>query len=397
MKQRRSIIWAGLAIAIAILLGLGLRPQPILVEVTPIKRAPMQVTIEEEGITRVKDRYIVSAPVSGFIRRIEWTVGDAIEQKVLLTELEPLRSAVLDPRSRAEAEARVAAARSALLSAEEQVAAIKADADFASSELVRKEQLSINQVISEDELSATRAADQRARAMLRSAEFAVDVARYDLDAASTLLKYSAAQESEDILKERVAIRAPVNGSVLKVHRKSEGVVGAGTPLIELGDPTALEVAIDVLSFDAVQIKPGGKVIIDRWGGSQLEGVVRLIEPIGFTEVSALGVEEQRVWVIVDITSDHNEWDSLGDGYRVEASFIIWEQDNVLQAPSASLFRQQDAWAVYVVDDGIARLKNVDIDQRNGLMSQILSGVNENELVIQHPDNKISDGARVKIR
>jgi len=357
----------------------------------------MQVTIEEEGKTRVKDRYIVSAPVSGFIRRIEWTVGDTLEQKQMLTELEPLRSSVLDPRSRAEAEARVAAARSALLSAEEQVAAVQADADYADSEYLRKQQLSITQMISEEELSATRAADQRAKAMLRSAQFAVDVARYDLDAASTLLKYSAAQESNDILKERVAIRAPVNGSVLKVHRKSEGVVNAGTALIELGDPAALEVAVDVLSFDAVQIKSGTPVKIDRWGGSTLDGVVRIIEPVGFTEISALGVEEQRVWVIVDITSDQNEWTSLGDGYRVEASFVIWEEEAVLQVPSASLFRLNEGWAVYLYDDGYARLKAVDVGQRNGLMSQIISGLDVGDVVIQHPDNKLKNGVRIKLR
>lgn len=397
MKLQRSVIWAALALVIVTLLVLGLRAPPILVEVAEVGRAPLRVTIEEEGKARVKDRYEVSSPVSGFIRRIEFEVGDSIERGDMLTELEPLRSDVLDPRRRAEAEARVAAARSALLSAEEQVAAVKAESDHASSEYQRKKKLSQNNVISEEELSTVYTADKRARAMLRSAKFAVDVARYDLDAASTLLKYSAAQSSEGILKERVAIRAPVTGSVLKVHRKSEGVLGAGTPLIELGDPAALEVAVDVLSFDAVRIKPGAAVEITRWGGPLLQGIVRLVEPVGFTEVSALGVEEQRVLVIVDIVTEGEQWRSLGDGYRVEASFILWQQDDVLLVPSSSLFKFEGRWVLYVVEDGYAQWREVRLGQRNGLLVQVLDGVEAGERVIRHPDNALEDGARVKLR
>lgn len=397
MKQKRMIIWGSLALLIGAVLAFGLRPQPVLVEVATAERNAMQVIVEEEGKTRVKDRYVISAPVSGFIRRIEWKVGHQLEQNQLLTELEPLRSSVLDPRSRAEAEARIAAARSALLSAEEQVAAAKADAEHTASEFLRKQKLHKTQLISAEELSAVRAVDQRAQAMLRSAKFAVDVARYDLDAAGTLLKYSAAENGTGDLKERVAIRAPVNGSLLKVHRESEGVVSAGTPLIELGDPGALEVAVDVLSFDAVQITPGVEVKINRWGGTPLEGYVRLVEPVGFTEISALGVEEQRVWVIVDITSNRQQWQSLGDGYRVEASFILWSEEDVLQIPNSALFRVNANWAVYVVEDDKARLQQVELGQRNGLYSQVLSGVNEHQQIIMHPDNSIEDGARVMVR
>jgi HlyD family secretion protein len=397
MRQQRTIIWSAIVLAVAALLALGLRPQPVLVETALVERAPLRVTIEEEGQARVKDRYIVSSPVSGFVRRIEWRVGDTISRDNLLTELEPLRSDVLDPRRRAEAEARVAASRSALLSAEEQVAAVQADADHAKSEYQRKQKLIESKVISEEELSLALRADQRSRAMLRSAKFAVDVARYELDAASTLLKYSAAQNSDAVLKERVAIRVPVNGSVLKVFRKSEGVVSAGAALIELGDPRALEVAVDVLSFDAVQIKAGAQVEISRWGGVLLQGIVRLVEPVGFTEVSALGVEEQRVWVVVDIVSDDEQWQSLGDGYRVEAAFILWQADDVLQVPVSSLFRVDDQWTLYIVEDGYAQWRQVELGQRNGLYAQIMSGVKEGERVIQHPDNALEEGSRVKLR
>ena len=397
IKLRRIIIWGAIGLVISALLVLGLRPQPLLVETAEVLRAPLRVSIEEEGKARVKDRYEVSSPVSGYVRRIHWKVGDKIARNDLLTELEPLRSVVLDARSRAEAEAKVAAARSALLSAEEQVAAMQADADHASSEYQRKKKLSDNKVISEDELSIALAADKRASAVLRSAKFAVDVARYELDAASTLLQYSAAQSSDSVLKERVAIVSPVDGTVLKVNHESEGVVIAGTPLIELGDPAALEVAVDVLSFDAVLIKPGTPVEISRWGGELLEGVVRLVEPVGFTEVSALGVEEQRVWVIVDITSDYAQWQSLGDGYRVEASFLLWQGEEVLQVPASSLFRLQGQWALFVLLDGFAQLCTVRIGKRNGLYAEILEGVEEGERVIEHPDNALENGSRVKLR
>lgn len=398
MVSRRNIVFIVAAILVVLLLFLGLRPQPIMVELAEVARAPLRVTIEEEGVTRLKDRYLVSAPVSGFVRRIELKVGDSVEQKQLLTELEPLRSTVLDPRSRAEAEARVAAARAALLAAEEQAEAAKADADHFAEEFQRKLQLSKTNVISDEELGVARVADQRAKAMLRSAKFAVDVARYDLDAASTQLKYSAADDATGVLKERVPIEAPVSGRVLKLFRESEGVVSAGSPLLELGDPAALEVAVDVLSFDAVRIAPGTEVELSRWGGAPLRGNVRLVEPVGFTEVSALGVEEQRVWVIVDITSSAEQWRHLGDGYRVEASFILWEGKDVLQVPNSSLFRTGDRWSLYVVaDDGTARLRQVALGQRSGLESQVLDGVQAGEHVVQHPDNSLTDGARVRAR
>ena len=397
MKTKRAIIWIILATAVTIALYLGLRPQPVLVETAKVTRGTLQVTIEEEGKTRVKDRYLVSAPVAGFVRRIELNIGDAVALADLMTELEPLRSDVLDPRRRAEAEARVAASRSALLSAEQQARAAGADADYAKSEYNRKKQLKPGSVISDEELSQSYTAAQRAQAVLRSAKFAVDVARYELDAASTLLKYSAAQDAASVLKERVPIRSPITGSVLKLHKESEGVVDAGTPLIELGDPTALEIAVDVLSFDAVRIQPGTEVIIKRWGGEDLKGVVRLVEPVGFTQVSALGVEEQRVWVIVDITSPADEWRSLGDGYRVEASFILWRQDSVLQVPESSLFKSGNGHALYVVSDEIAQQRDVTVGERNGLQAQITAGLNLGEEVILHPDNAIADGVRVQKR
>lgn len=379
------------------LLFLGLRPQPQIVEVNEARRGPLALTIEEEGKTRVIDRFVVSAPVSGFVQRLHLDVGDLVEQGQLLAELEPLRSDVLDPRRRAEAEARVAASNAALSEAKERVLAARADFEFAESEYKKRQRLREKNFVSEEELNQARTENQRTQAVLRSAEFAVDVARYQLDAANTALQYSAARDSSAVPQERVAISAPVAGSLLKIYRKSEGVVGAGAPLLELGDPTALEVAVDVLSFDAVRIKPGMAVKINRWGGAPLDGAVRLVEPVGETKISALGVEEQRVWVIVDITSPRSAWQNLGDGYRVEASFIVWQADDVLQIASAGLFRKGGGWAVFVFEAGRARLRQVEPGMRNGLTAQILKGLAAGERVVMHPDAALSDGSRVRLR
>ncbi len=397
MSVQRNLSIAALGLVVVIGLGLGLRPTPVLVEVSEVKKAPMEVVIEEEGKTRVKDRYVISAPVTGYLRRIDLEIGDSVKPGQILTQLEPLPSNVLDPRSRAEAEARVAAARSGLLAAEEQVVAVKANADYAASEYQRHKALKVKNLISEETLSLSLAEKQRTQALLRSARFAVEVSRHELNAASTLLRYSAAQTSPAELKERVNIKAPVSGSVLSLHHKSEGVVIAGSPLVEIGDPSGLEVAVDVLSFDAVQIKKGMKVKLERWGGDTLDGIVRVVEPVGFTKVSALGVEEQRVWVIIDINAPTEQWLSLGDGYRVEAKFLLWQNDAALQIPNASLFKKGQQWAVYHLVNDEIKIKTVEIGQRNGLNAQLLSGLSEGDKIIVHPGDDIKPGVRVKVR
>jgi HlyD family secretion protein len=398
MSTSRNMVLTGIGLLVAAGLFVGLKTPPLLVEAVTITEAPMQVMIEEEGRTRVKDRYVISAPVTGYLRRIDLDIGDQVEAGQTLSELEPLRSDVLDPRSRAEAEARISAVRSALLGAEEQVVAAKANADYAQAEYQRKKSLQLKKAISEEALSQAQTEQRRTQAQLRSAKFAVDVARYELDAASTRLQYSAAQSSVGVLKEHVDITSPLHGSVLALSRKSEGVVQAGTALVEIGDPGALEVVVDVLSFDAVQIKKGMEVSLERWGGEPLSGVVRVVEPVGFTKVSALGVEEQRVWVVVDINAPSQAWLSLGDGYRVEARFMLWQADAAIQAPNSSLFRHDNQWFVYVIDDDSqARLRPVLIGQRNGLYAQVLEGLHVGELVIAHPDDELEDSTPVHIR
>ncbi len=398
MHRKRSIGMIVLALLVLAAVGYGFLPEAVTVDAAPVVRDTLRVTVTEEGMTRVKDRFVVSAPVTGYLRRIELQVGDKVEQGMTLAELEPVRSDVLDPRSRAQAEARVAAAKASLKAAKENASAAIAEAEYARSEYQRLSKLcEVECVISEDELERAEAQARRSEAIRRSAEFAVEVARFELEAARTALEHSAAQ-SNDEAAETVDVRSPINGRLLELLRESEGVVGAGQPLLEIGDPNALEVVVDLLSTDAVKVESGTRVLFERWGGeSTLEGRVRVVEPTGFTKVSALGVEEQRVWVVVDLTSPASDWQRLGNGYRVEAEFILWEGSNILQIPSSALFRHAGDWAVFAVDHDRAEQRKVTIGRRNGLRAQILSGLTRGEQVILHPDESIEPGTRVEPR
>lgn len=397
MSSKRSIALTILALLVIGALVLAFRPSPIPVDLASAVRGPLTVTVEEEGKTRVIDRYVVSAPVSGFARRVELDVGDQVEKGDPLLNLEPLRSDVLDPRSRAAAEARVEAARAALLAARQNASAAQADSEYADTELKRKERLHQDRTVSEEEADRARAQARAASAKLRSAEFAVDVARHELEAAQTALEYSAAGSLGEA-PETVSVTAPVSGRVLALARESEGVVTAGQSLIEIGDSSALEVEVDVLSVDAVKISPGTPVMFLRWGGEKpLEGVVRVVEPTGFTKISALGVEEQRVLVISDITSGREQWERLGDGYRVEASFVLWHGEDVLQVPSSAVFRWGEGWAVYLANGDRADIRQVVPGRRTGLEVEIRDGLTAGEEVIIHPPDDVADGVRIRRR
>lgn len=394
---RKHPVITFIAVLIIGLLVWGFWPQPVLVEAIAAHRAALTITIEEEGRTRVIDRYVISAPVDGVTCRLQLKVGDSVEQGQVLLGITPLESQVLDPRSRAQAEARVAMTKSALHAAEEQARAATAAAQLASNELKRLRPLMDQALISREAFDRATTEAQTSAAAKRSADFRVEVARYELEAARTTLEYSAATAS-GTPAERVPVRAPISGRILKVARECEGPVRTGEPLLEVGDPSALEIEVDVLSADAVKITSGMKVLFDRWGGEQpLVGKVRLIEPVGFTKISALGVEEQRVLIISDFTSPAEQWQRLGDGYRVEARFILWHQEDVLQVPASSLFRYNTGWAVFVLDNNRAIRRMVKVGQRNGLVAQILEGIEEGEVVINHPSDEVEDGVRVVVR
>jgi HlyD family secretion protein len=395
MQLRARIGTILLAIAVAAGLVYGFAPRPVPVDTAAVIRGPLAETVEEEGRTRVKDRYVIAAPVTGLMRRITFKVGDGVRAGQVLAVIEPRRSDALDPRSRLQAEAQVQAAKAALGAAEENARAAIAQAGLAQEELVRAESLYRSAFISPQALDKARTEATRAQAARLAAEHAANVARFELKTARAALAQAARLP---VPGEVFPVRAPVDASVLKLVRESEGTVLAGEPLLEIGNPLALEVEVEVLSTQAVKILPGAKVLLDRWGGeATLQGMVRVVEPAGFTKISALGVEEQRVRVIVDFTSPREQWRRLGDGYRVEARFVVWEDPAVLQIPASALFRHDNGWAVFVVEKARAKLKPVEIGHRAGLVAQVVSGLAVGETVISHPDDKVRDGVRVKAR
>lgn len=394
---RRKIVVSAVLGLVAAGLTYGFLPKPVPVDLAAVKRGPLSVSIEEEGKARVRDRFVVSAPVSGYLRRVRLDVGDLVRQGQVVAELEPLRSSALDPRTRAGAEAAVSAARSALRAAEERSRAADADAEYAKKQLERQKQLFASGYIARDTLDQAESAAAQAEANRRAAGAGVNLARAELDRAETALGHSAAEGVVD-RNRVVAVRAAAAGRVLKLHRQSEGALGQGEPIIDIGNPDQLEVKVEVLSSDAVAIRPGMPVQFERWGGGgRLNGTVRVIEPAAFTKISSLGVEEQRVFVVADITSPPDEWKQLGDGYRVDAKFMIWEGKDVLQVPASALFRHADQWAVFVADGKRARLRKVEVGHRNGLLAEIVSGLTENEQVINHPEDRVRDGIRIKPR
>lgn len=377
------------------LLVWGFWPQPVLIEAVEVKRAPMTITIEEEGRTRVIDRYVISAPMDGVACRVQLDVGDPVEHGQVLLYISPLQSQVLDARTQAQAEAGILSAEAALQSAVEQVKVAAEAEELAAKDLARLKSLVGQGHISREEYDKAVTAANATAAASRSAEFNVEVARYELEAARAVLRFSGAGEPDSV-PERVPVTSPITGRILKIDHECEGPVQTGQPLLEVGDPMALEVEVDVLSPDAVKIHPGMKVRFARWGGEQaLHGVVRVIEPVGFTKISALGVEEQRVLVISDFTSPQAEFSRLGDGYRVDANFIIWQEDDVLQVPASSLFRHNEGWAVFAVEEGRAVRRQIEVGQRNGIAAQILDGLSEGEQVVNHPGDEIEDGVPVR--
>lgn len=370
----------------------GFIPKPVPVDLANVSRGTMSVVVEEEGKTRVKERFVISAPVAGYMRRINLEIGDPVGKGQAVAELEPLRSAVLDPRTRAAAEASVSAADAGVKAAEENVRAVSAAFEYSKSNLDRIKKLYEAGYATKETFELSDAEAKKAEANLLSAKASLKAAHSESDKARAALKYSAEGGNR-----AVVVRSPVNGRVLRIHRESEGVVNSGESLMDIGDPNNIEIRVEVLSSDAVRIKPGTPVLFERWGGDKaLSGKVRIIEPTGFTKVSSLGVEEQRVVVVADIASTE-EWQKLGDGFRVEAKFIVWEEKDVLQMPASALFRKGDNWAVFVAKANRAELRQVQIGRRNGITAQVLSGLSEGESVITHPDDLIKEGVRIKKR
>jgi HlyD family secretion protein len=389
---KRSI-WVIVAAALAITLALGLRPKPVPVETANIETGTLVVSVNEDGRTRVKDRYLISAPLAGTVTRLTLRPGDVVDRDAVVARLMPSAPPLLNPRSRAEAQARVAAAQATLNQAGSGIERARAAYGYARREAERQRSLlragaTAAQIEEQAEL-----AEQTHREELASAEFAQRVAASELRLARAALVQLGSTSSEQLI-----IRSPVHGRVLRVLQESEGTVQPGAPLVEIGDPNALEIVVDVLTTDAVEIHPGAPVRIERWGGdSALSGRVRRIEPSAFTRLSALGVEEQRVNVIVDPDGAPRQWAALGDGYRVEASITVWTGTGKLLVPGGAVFRQGEGWATYVVEKGRAHLRPVQLGRRNSSQIEVLSGLRPGEPVVLYPTDKVHDGVRAALR
>ena len=375
----------------------GFLPKPIEVEIAEVTRAPLTVSVLEEGKTRIRHRYTISPPVAGFLNRVELRAGAPIEKgKTVLAAIQPQPASFLDPRSRAEAEARVKGAEAAKMRAEAEVERAREALSLAEKERVRTAELKKKGAVSLKESDTADAHAAMSGRELRAAEFALEVAGFERAQADAVLMQT--QAPGDSTAKPIEILAPVNGYVLNVAEESARTVSPGTPIMEVGDPADLEAEIELLSSDAVGVRPGAEVSIEQWGGAKpLRGTVTLIELGGFTKISALGVEEQRVKVRVNFTDPIPPEHPLGDRFRVEARIVTWKNDRVLQVPTGALFRRGGDWMAFLFDGGKARVVKVEIAHNNGIAAEVVSGLSEGGRVLLHPPDTVADGAAVKPR
>jgi HlyD family secretion protein len=380
-RGRRWIPYVGALLVVGFIVA-GLVPKPAPVEVGRVAVGQLRVTVNEEGKTRIRQRYVVSAPVSGQLRRIPFKAGaELTSTQTVVAVIDPSRPALLDARTRTLAEARRDTASAQLERA-------RAQLKYAQSELRRNEALHRDGTVSPQEFEQVQWRETSASREVAAAEAALRQAEAELQEFD--LPAGAARPP-------VELRAPVCGRVLKVFEESSRPVTTGTPLLEVGDPTDLEVIIEVLSRDGAMLKPGTPVELEQWGGSApLQAQIRFVEPAAFTKVSALGVEEQRVYAVADLITPPAARGNLGDNFRVEARIITWQNDRALKVPSGAVFRRGDAWQAYVVSEGRAVLRPVTVGRTSDTETEILSGLKEGEDVILYPGDRVRDGLRVRV-
>ena len=392
--RTKWVLGAVAAVALALGVVRAFTPAPLAVEVAAVTRGPLRVTVDEDGRTRVTDRFVVSAPLAGTLGRIELQPGDPVRHGDAVARIVPLASPLLDPRSRAESEARVAAAVAVRRQAQTVLERAGAAAGQAAREAARERALLGAGATAVRAAEQAELAERMRREEVASAEFGVKVAASELELARAALRRLDAPSAA--AGEQLVVRAPVDGRVLRLDQKSEGVVQPGAAIMELGDPAAIEAVVDVLTIDAVRIQPGVPVLIEEWGGdSVLLGHVHRVEPSAFTRVSALGVEEQRVNVIVHFEGPPGGWRALGDGFRVETRIVVWEDGDVLQVPAGAVFRQGEGWGVYVAAGGRARLRTIKLGRRNDTAVQVLGGLEPGDTVVLYPGDNVRDGQRIE--
>lgn len=439
VAPRRILAFLGL-LGVLALLGVTFRPAPALVDLSPVTRGPLRATVNAEGKTRLRQRFILSAPVTGRLARLGLKEGDAVQAHMVVAQIDPLSStmavreaqariaewkaqkvgvATLRPKQEAlaQANARVAAARATHRKAEARLAQTRATAEQASREYQRALRLEAQGTLARESRETAQLAETMRLQDVEAARLEVEAAASEIEAARAALAVLAAQQHDpdyllDVYSARIAsveselarlqdeatrtdIRAPSAGRVLRVLQENERMVTAGTPLLEIGDVADLELVVEVLSTDAVRIQPGTPMFIERWGGGRtLQARVRLVEPSAFTKVSALGIEEQRVNVIADFIDPPGP---LGDGYRVEARIVVWETPHALAVPTSALFRCREAWCVFVALDGKAWRRQVDIGQRSDFVVELLQGLSAGDRVVLHPVESLDDGSRIAPR
>lgn len=393
-RLRLSRRWLFGLTAFGALVAVALWPTAITVDVTTVTRGPLTVTLDEDGDTRVHHRFVVSAPLAGRVERIDLDPGDAVAQGAPIARLHAEPAQFLDARSRAEAAAAVEAARGLVGRARAEEQRARAALALAAADLAREEALDASGLTTRQNLDARRSAAATAREALNAAGFAVAAATADLERARARLLPASLDGGGRTL----TVTAPVDGVVLRRFLDSESVVAAGAKLVELGDPSHVEIVADLLSSDAVRVRPGMRVALTEWGGDRpMGGVVARVEPSGFTKVSALGVEEQRVNVIIDVDDDAAAWTAMGDGFRVEVAITLWHADDVVTVPTGALFRAGTAWAVFVVDDGRARRTPLTLGHRTPLAAEVTAGLEAGARVVVHPPDTLADGDRVRPR
>jgi HlyD family secretion protein len=392
----KTLLWGTLLLALVMVSSLLLYPKPVDVQAAKVIVGPLRVTVQEDGKTRIREKYTLSAPVSGRLARIELNEGDQVTEQTLLAVILPSDPAILDKRARAEANARVEASEAAMLRAESRARQAQINLDLSEAKFERANRLRPSGAVSQDEFDIAQSERLVSVQAIEIASFDAEVARFELKLAKAALD----QFSDDPQIQNVdpfEIYSPIAGRVLRVIEESSTAVSVGTPLIEVGDPSNLEMEIDVLSTDAVKIQTGAEVTIEHWGGeSLLQAHVRVVEPGAFTKISSLGVEEQRVNVIADFNEPPERIRSLGDGYRVEARITVEELKAALLIPNSALFRYQHRWHVLAVSQGQAELRSVDIGLQNESLTEVLSGLVEGEQVIQYPSDQLQPGTTVRV-
>lgn len=403
--KSRSIVIASGAGLVGLFMLYAFWPRATQVDIGVVERGPMMTTIDEEAKTRVHDAYVVTAPISGRLLRVDADVGDDVKAgETVVARMLPSAPALLDVRTEEQARAAIEAANAALTLARAEARRARADADYARAEVERQRTLREKEVVAQAALDRAERAWRAASAAVETADAAVAMRKADLERARLALSpyddaRNGAPKPQPDNAEAIPIHAPTSGKILRLLQQSESFIAAGTPILEIGDPAGdLEIVADLLTTDAVKISPGDRVIVDKWGGDKsLDGVVERIEPWGFTKISALGVEEQRANVIIRFDCPPSERRTLGDGYRVEVRIVTWEKPDALKIASSAIFRTDNGWAAFEVVNGRARIKTLDIGRNNGIEAEVLGGLDEGAKIILYPGNQIADGERVRQR